>query len=292
MRKQLFVRPLMPVLVGIAFPSIAIVVFPASAAQAERGALTIPEDLNCGAAPVAADTILQKTQGAPKRLPAVTAEVIISQRQQRNAPAIIQAVVAAAPLSRASDIAAAIGAEFATQPQLVQVAPEIAAAFTRALLGKLQQGASDAQVRIAIAESVGSLTVELPGTVQANYDRIVAIGRAVAGVLGPRYCGMAPTIVAATSAALKASAGASDVTLVVSDFQGAFKNVERLAVAEKFVRSDGKDFKDVKEIIPLDPLGPLDPIGAILPLDPTGRGTAVDPVVRILWCGALTAPEN
>ncbi|GEM_PF-6507425 len=284
MKKHPFVGSLVPVFLDTAFFTITVVCLPVHRAAAEPNVLKIPDALNCELPPPAADTILREAQGAPSRLPSVTAKVIISHRQQGDAPAIIRAVVAAAPLSQASSIVAALGAEFAAQPQLVRLAPEIAAAFTQALLGKLSQGASVAQVRTAIAESVGTLTVSLPGTVQANHDRIVAIGQAVAGVLGPRYASMAPSIVAATSAALKASAGASNVAFVLGDFLRAFGKVDCLAVGEKLdpeaVGGDGKGFKD---IIPLDPQGAV--------LDPVGSRPVDDLPMRRFWYGNVTAPE-
>ena len=157
----------------------------------------------------------------PKRLPQITATVLVAQTATaENAGAIAEEVFAYAPASMASSIASAIGMAFADNPKLVQQAPQIAAGITRALLAK----GPDPQIRRELAESIAALTVLLPGSVRSNHDMITEIGKAVAAVIARTRTGLATTIVAVTSATLKAAAGSTNIEPVLVSFRDAFRD--------------------------------------------------------------------
>jgi hypothetical protein len=237
----------------------------------------LPKDLAVAVAPA---IIMGAGKADSAHLPKITADVILSQSATiRNAAEIARYVVAASPVSRASDIATAIGMAFSSSPQLASEAPEIAAGFARALVAKIPKETTVPEARSALADSVAALVVLLPGSVRSNHNLIVRIGREVAAVIGHTQPGMATTVVGITSAALKSAAGTSDITLVLNDFRDEFKKViDDPVILAKLDRVtseivDGTSDKTVK------------------PLDPVGEQTEL-PVPGILAVGPITTPET
>lgn len=126
----------------------------------------------------------------------------------KNAAAAVGPAISSYPRN-ASKIAAKVGAAFESHPDLMDNAPAIALAFTKALLA---QGDTPV-IRYEIAQSIASLVSQFPGTVQSNQSRITAVLREVATVV--KSTDLAVSIAGYVSTALKVSAGNENIQEVL-----------------------------------------------------------------------------
>ncbi|MEI8233459.1 MAG: hypothetical protein WCH57_02100 [Verrucomicrobiota bacterium] len=172
------------------------------------------------ASSLAGSIVIGASQTDPVHLPQITAAVINANSATiANAPGIAGEVTAAAPLSRASAIASAIGISLAGNDTLTKEAPLIATSMTREIIAK---GGDITQLGKQVSDTIAALTVLLPGSVASNQALIVEIGRDVAAVISDQYSSLAPAIVGVTASALRAAAGGVDVSSVINSFSATF----------------------------------------------------------------------